>query len=82
MNQTNKPKFLYKDELCDAIWTETTLTCQKGTLTLPKDNITSFDLYCAWCKGCDKIQVVERKDFIKQFKTFVKNVEKVLEEEK
>jgi hypothetical protein len=81
MNQISKQnRFIYKDELCDAKWSKTNLTCQRGTLKFTGNNVSDFNLYRAWCKDCEKIKVVDRKDFIEQFKNFVKAVDRELEE--
>jgi len=77
---SEKRKYLFKDELCDAVWTEKKeLKCQRGTLVFSGDNVMDFNLYGAWCEGCDKIKVLDRKAFEKQFKNFLKAVDRELE---
>ena len=78
MNSLPK-KFIFKDELCDAVWLKTRLTCQKGALLFTGDNVSDFNLYRAWCKGCERIKVIDRKELKEQFENFVKAVDRELE---
>jgi hypothetical protein len=81
MSQEKSKKIIFKDELCDVTWQKKSLTCQKGTLKFTGQNKEDFMLYNAWCKSCDKIRIVDRKDFTKQFKNFIKAVDRTLEED-
>jgi len=56
--------YIFKDELCDAKFRKKSLKCQRGVLKFTGDNVQDFRLYGAWCKGCNKICIIERKDFI------------------
>ena len=69
--------FIFKDELCDAKSRKDSLKCQRGVLKLTGDIVQDFRLYRAWCKGCNKILIIERKDFVNCMK---KVAEKVKEE--
>ena len=81
MSVTTFPrKHIFKDELCDVKWAQAKLTCQKGTLKLTGDNTLDFNLYRAWCNDCGRIRVIDRKDFEKNFKSFIKAVDRELSE--
>ena len=77
MIRGNRAKYIFKDELCDAKFRKKSLKCQRGILHFTGDNVQDFKLYNAFCKGCDKIKIIERKDFVDCMK---KLAEKIKEE--
>lgn len=78
---------MFKDELCGAKWNKSVsadtieLTCHKGTLRVTGMVTVQFQAYRAWCKDCKKKHLVNRKDLTDAFKSFARNLEKVLEDE-
>ena len=72
-------QYIFEDQVCGAKWLKKSLTCQKGTLKFTGQNVMDFSLYRTWCKGCDKIRIMDRKAFTGYFKDFVKKVEEVVE---
>jgi len=71
--------FIFRDDFCNAKVKKKNLVCEKGTLTFTGDISQDFRLYRAWCNGCGKIKVLDEKDFVTEFKRFIKRVEKEVE---
>jgi len=70
-----KPKnVIFRDELCDAKSRKRSLACQKGTLKFTGDNAVDFRLYRAWCEGCKKLRIVDRKELVDAAKGILKQV--------
>jgi len=79
LTKMGEAKYIFKDQICDAKGLKKSLTCQKGTLKFTGQNVMDFNLYRTWCKGCDKIKIIDRKEFTDCFKDFAKKVEEVVE---
>ena len=73
-----KNKIIFKDELCNAKFTKKQLSCIHGILKFTGDNIKDFELYRIWCKDCDKIKIIDRKELEKVFKCLSKKIDKEL----